>query len=87
MNIESHGLSWMIVDYLGFSLNILDYGLWWITMEYHGLWTIMDYRGLMGLLRLVDYCGTLWMIVDYHGFLNMPRHGIAWFTRYASPSL
>jgi hypothetical protein len=40
-------------------------------VDYDGLWTIMDYRGLMGLIMdygpswtIVDYCGTLWIIVD-----------------------
>ena len=58
--------------------------------NYDGLWTIMDYRGLMGLIMghglpwtIVDYCGTVWIIMDYCGFLNMYHHGTAWIRRYA----
>ena len=58
-------------------------------VDYHGLWTIIDYRGLIRLIMdyglswsIVDYCGTLWIVVDYCGFLNMHHHGIAWITRY-----
>ena len=61
----------------------------WIT-DYGGLWTIVYYLGLLGLMMdyglswtIVDYCDTLWTIVDYHGFSNMHHHGIAWITRYA----
>ena len=47
-------------------------------VEYNGVWTIMDYRRLMGLIMgyglygllwtIVDYCGTVWIIMDYRGF-------------------
>ena len=40
-------------------------------MDYHELWTIMDYRAVMDLIMdyglswtIVDYCGTLWIIVN-----------------------
>ena len=40
-------------------------------VDYDGLWTIMDYRAVMGLIMdyglswtIVDYCGTFWIIVD-----------------------
>ena len=59
-------------------------------VNYDGLWTIMGYRGLMGLIMghglpwtIVDYCGTVWIIMDYCGFLNMHHNGIAWIRRYA----
>ena len=40
--IDYHGLSWIIMDYLGLSLIIFDSGLWWITMDYGLSWIIMD---------------------------------------------
>ena len=40
-------------------------------VNYDGLWTIMDYRGLMGLIMgygpswtIVAQCGLSWIIVD-----------------------
>ena len=63
--MDHHGLSWIILDYLGLLLII------WTMVDYHGLWTIMDYHAVMGLIMdyglswtIVDYCGTLWIIVD-----------------------
>ena len=55
-------------------------------MDYHGLWTIIGYRGLPGLL--MDYGlswtnGLLWHIVGYCGFLDLHHHEIAWITVYA----
>ena len=55
-------------------------------MDYHGLWTIIGYRRVMGLL--MDYglswtSGLLWHIVDYCGFSDMHHHEIAWITTYA----
>ena len=57
-------LSWTIMEYRGVFWIIVDYnGLWtggssWIIMDYHGLWTSMDYCRLMGLI--IDYT-----IMDY----------------------
>ena len=54
--------------------------------DYHGLWTIIGYRGLMGLFmdyRLSWTSGLLRHIVDYCGFLDMHHHEIAWITVYA----
>jgi hypothetical protein len=54
--------------------------------DYHGLWTIIGHRGLMGLLmdyRLSWTSGLLRHIVDYCGFLDMHHHEIAWITVYA----
>ena len=46
----------------------------WMIMDYHGLWTIMDYRGLSwitldyhGLSKIMDYPGLAWSILDYRG--------------------
>ena len=55
--IAYHRLSWIIVDHLEILLITIDYRSWRIIMDYHGLWTIIGYRGLMGLL--MDY-GLSW---------------------------
>ena len=44
-------------------------------VDYNGVWTIMDYRRLMGLIMdyglygllgtIVAHCGLSWIIVDY----------------------
>ena len=41
--IGYHALSWTIVDYLGLSLIIMDYGL----VDHHGLSWIIDQHGLL----------------------------------------
>ena len=74
------------MDYLELLLITIDYGSWRIIMDYHGLWTIIGYRGLPGLL--MDYGlswtnGLLWHIVGYCGFLDLHHHEIAWITVYA----
>ena len=54
--------------------------------DYHGLWTIIGYRGLMGLLmdyRLSWTSRLLRHIVDNCGFLDMQHHEITWITVYA----
>ena len=46
--------------------------LWSVPIvDYHGLWTIMDYHELIMLIMdygpswtIVDYCRKLWIIVD-----------------------
>ena len=48
-------------------------------MDYHGLWTIIGYRGLPGLL--MDYglswtSGLLWHIVDSQICTTMKSHGL-----------
>ena len=58
------------MDYLELLLITIDYGSWRIIMDYHGLWTIIGYCGLMGLLRIMDYHG----LVDYCGTLWIPRY-------------
>ena len=83
-------LSWNILEYRGLSWIIVDDNGSRTMVNYDGLWTIMGYRGLMGLIMghglpwtIVDYCGTVWIIMDYCGFLNMYHHGTAWIRRYA----
>ena len=60
--IDYHGLSCNIVDYLGLSMIIMDYGLRWI-MDCHGLswinWVMDDGLSCIGLLLLiVVHCGV-----------------------------
>ena len=69
---------------------IMDYGLWWIIMEYGLSWIIVDEWGLSWVMDYMDYCGLLctivaqcglsWIIVDSK---KMHHHGIAWIRRYA----
>ena len=37
-------------------------------VDHHGLWIIMEYRALMGLI--MDYHGLLWIIVAHCGFIG-----------------
>ena len=44
----------------------MDYGLWWIIMEYGLSWIIVDEWGVSWVMDYMDYCGLLWHSVDYH---------------------
>ena len=57
--------------------------------DYHGLWIMMDYHVLMGLIMdyglswtIEDYCGTSRIYYGFSWILKYDHHGIAWITRY-----
>ena len=66
-------------------------------VDYNGVWTIMDYRRLMGLIMgyglygllwtIVHYCGTVWIIMDskkMHGLEDMILRPLTTPKRYGA---